>query len=350
MSSGERTTGDGQTAGDEATSATRRAEQTARAERDRAERDRIERDRIENQAENSVGKLAENPAGDDPEGTRRTWPGPSAASSVGQAGADRTAWAGPTGVPANGPGSDPAVGPAGGAVREDQASRPIPVGGTAGTSTGRAAGAATGAPGSASPVTGEDEVYRPADRHDPSVRENFAHDDADRRSGTLTPAPAPVATEEDTRTSPTASPVPSPGASPAASPLASSAPVHRVSRADKVDGSEKRGRDTDTDGSDDGSVDGDERGDVSPVTPISSGRRRSGAAADAVSGHTGLTGDDEWRELQTKFVDDPQATVAGAAGLLERDLAGLRSQLAAGSTEDLRNAFKRYRGLHESLR
>ncbi|GAB6900477.1 chromosomal replication initiator protein DnaA [Kineosporia succinea] len=86
-----------------------------------------------------------------------------------------------------------------------------------------------------------------------------------------------------------------------------------------------------------------------PVTSITSGRRRSEAKADAVDGRSDVTSDEEWRELQARFVDDPESTVAEAATLIERDLAGLRSKLAGGSTEDLRNAFKRYRGLHESL-
>lgn len=67
------------------------------------------------------------------------------------------------------------------------------------------------------------------------------------------------------------------------------------------------------------------------------------------SGQPGNASDQDWRDLQARFVDDPRASVEEAAALVERELAELRARLGSGSTEDLRTAFRRYRGLHESL-
>ncbi|MCE0540190.1 hypothetical protein LWF15_32325 [Kineosporia rhizophila] len=212
--------------------------------------------------------------------SRPTWPGPTAASSVGQA-------------PATAPGAPVGASPID-ATTPSAKSPQTPV-----TS-------APSRPTASSDTTSEEEIYRPADRRDPSVREDYVHDDADRRAdvdhrlaGAATGEVRPVGDE--------------------------TTPDHDSDRHD-------------------------DRTTPAPVTSITSGRRRSEAVPDAVDGRTDLTTDTEWRDLQAKFVDDPEATVAEAATLIERDLAGLRSKLAGGSTEDLRNAFKRYRGLHESLR
>lgn len=222
---------------------------------------------------------------------RPAWPGPTAASSVGQAGSpgikdpadrDRPSWAGPTVT-----GPDTAEGPV-----AEQSSRPIPTTATPApatapvftpTPTPAETLPPASSPTSSSTSTSEDEIFRPEERRDPSVREDYAHADADSKAG-------------------------------------------GTGRLESV------------------------KDEVSPVTPISSGRRRSDAAPDAVDGVTDLTSDTEWRDLQARFVDDPGSAVSEAATLLERDLAGLKSKLAGGSTEDLRNAFKRYRSLHESLR
>lgn len=227
---------------DEANAAARRAEQTEGGPSE-ADPDRTGRAR----------SVPTPPAGIRTDGrtepARPNWPGPSAASSVGQAGNPTAA------------GSSPA----GSGV--DQTSRPIPT--------------------TASPEAGsEEEIYRPGERRDPSVREDYARADADRR--------------------------------------ASLEPVGGVPPSDTTA--------------------------PAPVTSIAGGRRRSEAVPDAVHGRTDVTSDTEWRDLQAKFVDDPEATVTEAAALIERDLAGLRAKLAGGDTESLRNAFKRYRSLHESLR
>ncbi len=57
----------------------------------------------------------------------------------------------------------------------------------------------------------------------------------------------------------------------------------------------------------------------------------------------------DWRELQGRFVDDPQAAVKEAGALVEQALSDLRASSESGSTEDLRTAFRRYRDLHAGL-
>jgi len=57
----------------------------------------------------------------------------------------------------------------------------------------------------------------------------------------------------------------------------------------------------------------------------------------------------DWRELQGRFVDDPEAAVREAGVLVEQELAALRSRLETGDTENLRTAFRRYRDLHSAL-
>jgi hypothetical protein len=72
--------------------------------------------------------------------------------------------------------------------------------------------------------------------------------------------------------------------------------------------------------------------------------------ADKKAARTGdLSAQTEWRELQGRFVDDPQSTVKEAGALIERELTELRSRSENGSTEDLRTAFRRYRDLHAAL-
>jgi len=59
--------------------------------------------------------------------------------------------------------------------------------------------------------------------------------------------------------------------------------------------------------------------------------------------------DADWRDLQGRFVDDPEATVREAGALVEKALSELRTRTESGSTEDLRTAFRRYRDLYTSL-
>jgi hypothetical protein len=72
--------------------------------------------------------------------------------------------------------------------------------------------------------------------------------------------------------------------------------------------------------------------------------------ATSASPTTPVTSSDtDWRELQGRFVDDPQAAVREAGALVEKAVADLRTRSESGSTEDLRTAFRRYRDLHAGL-
>jgi hypothetical protein len=75
------------------------------------------------------------------------------------------------------------------------------------------------------------------------------------------------------------------------------------------------------------------------------------SSADAVptSSTTATSTDVDWRELQGRFVDDPQAAVKEAGALVEKALSDLRTRSENGSTEDLRTAFRRYRDLYSGL-
>ncbi|GLY31193.1 hypothetical protein [Kineosporia sp. NBRC 101731] len=294
---------------DEAVTAERRADQAARAAADRdagAARDTKD-------AQDPVTAGRGTPQETSAQ-SRPSWPGPSAASSVGQAG--------------------PGERPVGGTVDETVDE------GKSGESRTSWAG-----PTVVSPEQG-----------DPSVREDYAHGEAHRRAGSGGVSGVgkdevigkdPVVTRVPAERPPQPDPVDTvSGSSDSGSsdssvgtvPVNTDPAVGKTSDRDVVAGVAEGEKIDDTDAP------------SAPVTSINSGRRRSPAAPDAVDGVTDVTSDDEWRDLQAKFVDDPESTVTEAATLIERDLAGLRSKLAGGSTEDLRNAFKRYRGLHESLR
>jgi hypothetical protein len=65
--------------------------------------------------------------------------------------------------------------------------------------------------------------------------------------------------------------------------------------------------------------------------------------------HASTEGDQAWLALQGTFVDDPQVAVRQAGERVVREFEELRTRLEAGSTEDLRTAFQRYRSLHEAL-
>jgi hypothetical protein len=83
------------------------------------------------------------------------------------------------------------------------------------------------------------------------------------------------------------------------------------------------------------------------VTDSSTGTASSTESTTAVT--PGSDAADSWRELQGRFVDDPEAVVREAGTLVEQDFATLRSRLESGDTENLRTAFRRYRDLHSSL-
>jgi hypothetical protein len=84
-------------------------------------------------------------------------------------------------------------------------------------------------------------------------------------------------------------------------------------------------------------------GETTVVPVIDPATSSSGSATPASSPEP------DWRELQGRFVDDPQAAVREAGALVEKALADLRTRSESGSTEDLRTAFRRYRDLHAGL-
>jgi hypothetical protein len=81
--------------------------------------------------------------------------------------------------------------------------------------------------------------------------------------------------------------------------------------------------------------------------PATSSATGTGSTPAAVGSTTSPEVD--WRELQGRFVDDPQAAVKEAGALVEKALNDLRSRSEGGSTEDLRTAFRRYRDLYSGL-
>jgi hypothetical protein len=82
--------------------------------------------------------------------------------------------------------------------------------------------------------------------------------------------------------------------------------------------------------------------------PVPDGTFSTDAAASAASASvSGL--DSDWRDLQGRFVDDPEGTVREAGALVEKALSELRTRTESGSTEDLRTAFRRYRDLYTNL-
>ncbi|MFI7589443.1 hypothetical protein ACIB24_20455 [Spongisporangium articulatum] len=61
-----------------------------------------------------------------------------------------------------------------------------------------------------------------------------------------------------------------------------------------------------------------------------------------------------WADLQGRFVDDPAGCVQEASELVDQAIQSLRDSLpgtgsAGGDTESLRQAFRRYRAVHEAL-
>jgi hypothetical protein len=73
------------------------------------------------------------------------------------------------------------------------------------------------------------------------------------------------------------------------------------------------------------------------------------AASASAGSATASSTDIDWRDLQGRFVDDPEATVREAGALVEKALSDLRTRAESGSTEDLRTAFRRYRDLYTGL-
>jgi hypothetical protein len=96
-------------------------------------------------------------------------------------------------------------------------------------------------------------------------------------------------------------------------------------------------------------------GETSVVPVIATGSVEDGdpaaPGAPASPAETAATGAStvDWRELQGKFVDDPESAVKEAGAKVEQALSELRSRIESGDTESLRTAFRRYRDLHADL-
>jgi hypothetical protein len=89
-------------------------------------------------------------------------------------------------------------------------------------------------------------------------------------------------------------------------------------------------------------------------------RSSAEAAADGSAERVGLLTDpaglrDQWQQVQSTFVDDPQSAVREASALVDRTLQEIQRNLARGqtgnptSTEDLRVSFQRYREFFQRL-
>lgn len=89
-----------------------------------------------------------------------------------------------------------------------------------------------------------------------------------------------------------------------------------------------------------------ETGYGAPTGPASNG--------SAVAAGLSTAADDErWRDLQARFVDEPESVTREAGAMVDQAVARLTQTLAAaggdGSTESLRHAFRRYREVYRTL-
>ena len=89
-------------------------------------------------------------------------------------------------------------------------------------------------------------------------------------------------------------------------------------------------------------------------------RTRDEAAADGSAERVGLLNNpahlrDQWQQVQSTFVDDPQRAVEEASSLVERTLREIHANVTRRpaddptSTEDLRVSFQRYREFFDRL-
>jgi hypothetical protein len=84
-----------------------------------------------------------------------------------------------------------------------------------------------------------------------------------------------------------------------------------------------------------------------PVATTSGTTSTAFGSSSAAS--SSVASDSSWHDLQSRFVDDPEAVVKEAGALVEQDFAALRTRLESGDTENLRTTFRRYRDLHSTL-
>lgn len=97
-----------------------------------------------------------------------------------------------------------------------------------------------------------------------------------------------------------------------------------------------------------------------PVAERPRSRTRDEAAADGSAERVGLLNNpahlrDQWQQVQSTFVDDPQRAVEEASSLVERTLREIHANVTRRpaddptSTEDLRVSFQRYREFFDRL-
>jgi hypothetical protein len=89
------------------------------------------------------------------------------------------------------------------------------------------------------------------------------------------------------------------------------------------------------------------------IEPATDGDSTPLVAGDPPNGATGVqAGDQRWRDLQARFVDDPAAVTREAADMVNAALARLTQSLDLArddSTENLRTAFRHYREVYRIL-
>ena len=101
-------------------------------------------------------------------------------------------------------------------------------------------------------------------------------------------------------------------------------------------------------------------GVTQPVAEPPRSRTRDEAAADGSAQRVGLLNNpahlrDQWQQVQSTFVDDPQRAVEEASSLVERTLREIHANVTRRSaddptsTEDLRVSFQRYREFFDRL-
>jgi hypothetical protein len=123
---------------------------------------------------------------------------------------------------------------------------------------------------------------------------------------------------------------------------ADNAPVTVVESTVVESGDPTIGPDTETGAQKDPVPDGAFTSDDASAVAVATGS--ASGSSDSVAGT-----DDDWHELQSRFVDDPESAVREAGAKVEKALSDLRAKIEGGDTEDLRTAFRRYRDLHAGL-
>lgn len=86
--------------------------------------------------------------------------------------------------------------------------------------------------------------------------------------------------------------------------------------------------------------------------PVATGDTWAASDSPAEAGPSAAD-ESAWRDLQARFVDEPEAVTREAGAMVDQAVARLTQALAAaggdGSTESLRHAFRRYREVYRTL-